>query len=147
MSNIIITISRECGTGGREIACRLGEKLGLRVYDKAILDYSEIIKKDPSDIDALNRRAFAYYEMRDYDKARTDYEAVLKINPTDYLSALGIVLVLQKTNKVSEAVTRIGFLIAAYPDLPGTAAVMLIYDDHGTLRTYTTPAFEKLIIQ
>ena len=37
--------------------------------------------------------------------------------------------------------------IAAHPDLPGTAAVMLIYDDHGTLRTYTTPAFEKLIIQ
>lgn len=90
--------------------------LNLKHYDKAILDYTEIIKKDPSDIEALNRRAFAYYEMRDYDKARADYEAVLKINPTDYLSALGIVLVLQKTNKVSEAVTRIGFLIAAYPD-------------------------------
>ena len=35
--------------------------------------------------------------------------------------------------------------IAAHPDGPGTAAVMLIYDDHGTLRTYTTPTFDKLI--
>ena len=38
MTNIIITINRESGTGGREIANRLGEKLGLRVYDKTILE-------------------------------------------------------------------------------------------------------------
>lgn len=35
--------------------------------------------------------------------------------------------------------------IAAHPDGPGTDAVMFIYDDHGTLRTYTTPAFDNLI--
>ena len=35
--------------------------------------------------------------------------------------------------------------IANHPDGPGTAAVMFIYDDHGTLRTYATPKFEKLI--
>ena len=38
MNKTIITISRECGSGGREIANRLGEKLGLRVYDKTILE-------------------------------------------------------------------------------------------------------------
>lgn len=38
MNKIIITINRECGTGGREIAYLLGEKLGLKVYDRAILD-------------------------------------------------------------------------------------------------------------
>ena len=31
MSKIIITINRECGSGGREIAHLLGEKLGLKV--------------------------------------------------------------------------------------------------------------------
>lgn len=35
--------------------------------------------------------------------------------------------------------------IAAHPDGPGTDAVMFIYDDHGALCTYTTPAFDKLI--
>ena len=38
MSKIIITINRECGSGGREIARLLGEKLGLKVFDKAILE-------------------------------------------------------------------------------------------------------------
>lgn len=38
MGNIIITINRESGSGGREIARRLGEKLGIPVYDKAVLD-------------------------------------------------------------------------------------------------------------
>ncbi|MBR1514851.1 MAG: cytidylate kinase-like family protein [Bacteroidales bacterium] len=34
----IIAINREFGSGGREIACKLGELLGINVYDKAILD-------------------------------------------------------------------------------------------------------------
>lgn len=38
MSKTIITINRECGSGGREIARQIGELLGLKVYDKAILE-------------------------------------------------------------------------------------------------------------
>lgn len=38
MSKTIITINRECGCGGRDIARRLGETLGLKVYDKSILE-------------------------------------------------------------------------------------------------------------
>ena len=38
MSNMIITINRENGSGGREIAHLLGEKLNLKVYDKAIFE-------------------------------------------------------------------------------------------------------------
>ena len=38
MNKTIITINRECGSGGRDIACRMGEILGLKVYDKAILE-------------------------------------------------------------------------------------------------------------
>lgn len=35
---IIITINRECGTGGGEIARLLGEKLGIKVYGRTILE-------------------------------------------------------------------------------------------------------------
>ena len=38
MSKTIITINRECGCSGREIARRMGEILGLKVYDKSILE-------------------------------------------------------------------------------------------------------------
>lgn len=38
MNKIIITINRECGTGGREIAYLIGEKLGLKVYDRSMLE-------------------------------------------------------------------------------------------------------------
>ena len=34
----VIAINREFGTGGSEIACKLGELLGITVYDKAILN-------------------------------------------------------------------------------------------------------------
>lgn len=38
MNNIVITVNRECGSGGREIAYKLGEKLGLKVYDRDLLE-------------------------------------------------------------------------------------------------------------
>lgn len=38
MSNLVITVNRECGSGGREIARKLGEILGLKVYDRRILE-------------------------------------------------------------------------------------------------------------
>lgn len=38
MSKTIITINRECGSGGRDIAHRMGELLSIKVYDKAILE-------------------------------------------------------------------------------------------------------------
>ena len=34
--------------------------------------------------------------------------------------------------------------IAAHPGEPGTDMVFLIYDDHGSLATYATPAFKKI---
>ncbi len=104
--------------------------LNLKNYGKAVLDYSDIIKKDPANTEALNRRGFAYFQMREYDKARADYERVLKQKPSDYLSALGVALVLQKTNKTSEAITRMGFLMAAYPDNPDLYEVRAsMYED------------------
>lgn len=38
MGNYVVTVSRECGSGGRTIARKLGEKLGLKVYDREFLN-------------------------------------------------------------------------------------------------------------
>lgn len=39
MSQVIISISREYGSGGREIAEKLSERFGIAYYDKNILDH------------------------------------------------------------------------------------------------------------
>jgi cytidylate kinase len=36
--NLIITIGRECGAGGRSVAAVLSEKYGIKVYDEELLD-------------------------------------------------------------------------------------------------------------
>ena len=38
MNNTVITINRECGSGGGEVAQRLGEKLGIKVYNRVLLE-------------------------------------------------------------------------------------------------------------
>lgn len=38
MDKIIITINRQCGSGGGEMAKLLGEKLGMKVYDREMLE-------------------------------------------------------------------------------------------------------------
>ncbi len=35
--NLVITIGRECGSGGRRIGQMLAEKLGIKCYDKELL--------------------------------------------------------------------------------------------------------------
>lgn len=60
MANTIICIGREFGSGGHEIAMRLGELLHLKVYDNEILEmacaYGEVRKKllEQSDEKATN---------------------------------------------------------------------------------------------
>ena len=38
MENLIITIGRQLGSGGKEIAEKLGERLNIKVYDKTLLE-------------------------------------------------------------------------------------------------------------
>lgn len=38
MDKFVITINRECGSGGGEIARLLGKKLGVKVYDRSMLE-------------------------------------------------------------------------------------------------------------
>ena len=38
MKNYVISIGRQPGSGGKEIAERLGERLNIKVYDKTLLE-------------------------------------------------------------------------------------------------------------
>lgn len=63
MSNIIITINRESGSGGREVAYRLGEMLGLKVYDKAILEcLSEKYNLNQDEIERIKAKRTNFWD-------------------------------------------------------------------------------------
>lgn len=48
---IIVTINRECGAGGQEIAVKLAEKLGINVYASNLLE--EVAKELGTTVEAL----------------------------------------------------------------------------------------------
>jgi tetratricopeptide (TPR) repeat protein len=52
-------------------------------YDKALADYSEIIKLKPNDVRYLNYRAYIYETKDDLQNAMADNEKVLKIDPNN----------------------------------------------------------------
>ena len=52
--NILITVARQCGCGGREIAAKVAEALGIPLYDKEIIEaaakagdlHPEVVKRE-----------------------------------------------------------------------------------------------------
>jgi tetratricopeptide (TPR) repeat protein len=53
-------------------------------YDRAIADYTQVIKLDPNDAVAYYNRGRTYsYEKGDYDRARADWTKALQLNPND----------------------------------------------------------------
>ncbi len=79
MRDLVITIGREFGSGGREIGCKLSERLGIPFYDKElILKAAEKIQCGEGAIEFYEEKApallfapnslFAAYEMPMSDK-------------------------------------------------------------------------------
>ena len=56
---------------------------------EAALDYSEILKMDPSNLVALIGRAEAYRHSGQYDKAAADFREILKVKPDDLTAHVG----------------------------------------------------------
>ena len=53
----------------------------LKMYDKAIADYTQAIEKNPECAEAYNNRGIAYRKTGEYDKAIADYTQALEKNP------------------------------------------------------------------
>ena len=62
----IITISREFGSGGRQIGCQLAERLGIPFYDK------ELIKMAAEDIE-IEEHIFEMYDNAFMEKEEVKY--------------------------------------------------------------------------
>ncbi|MGE0422384.1 MAG: tetratricopeptide repeat protein [Reyranellaceae bacterium] len=51
--------------------------------DRAIADYNEAIRLDPSNVDAYVRRGIAYTENGQHDQAIIDFDEALRLKPDD----------------------------------------------------------------
>jgi len=56
-------------------------------YERAIADYTKVLKIKPDDYETLKLRGDAYYDKGDIDRAIADYNEALRIKP-DYRNAL-----------------------------------------------------------
>lgn len=65
MGKMIITINRESGSGGRHIAFRLGELLGINVYDKAAIEGIKTYKPENKKITSREAYYAQIQKMRD----------------------------------------------------------------------------------
>ena len=54
----------------------------MKDYTKAVEDY-DVVLKEKDDPAILDRRAFAYWNLKEYDKAIADYDAIIKDKPKD----------------------------------------------------------------
>ncbi|GBU25742.1 hypothetical protein R83H12_02397 [Fibrobacteria bacterium R8-3-H12] len=52
-------------------------------YDRAIDDYTAVLRIEPDNHEALYNRGIAHYLKGDYDLAIEDYKAVLQIDPNN----------------------------------------------------------------
>jgi len=58
-------------------------------YNKALADYTQAIKLDPTFAPAYRERGAAYSGLGDYEKAIADYNQALRLNPNDTDAYLG----------------------------------------------------------
>jgi tetratricopeptide (TPR) repeat protein len=55
----------------------------LKQYEKAIEDFTKLIKVSPKDIEAYRRRGYAYSLSGENEKALEDYRKILELKPGD----------------------------------------------------------------
>lgn len=70
--NKVITISREFGSGGREIGFRLAQKLGIPFYDKELIEMAAEDSNISADLFHANDEKIAHIERPDNSYAPID---------------------------------------------------------------------------
>jgi tetratricopeptide (TPR) repeat protein len=85
----LVTRNSESGPSTRENANKVSELIlrgqawnEKKEYDKAVKDFTEAIRLDPTHADAYNGRGDAWKEKKEHDKAIIDYTEAIRLNPS-----------------------------------------------------------------
>ena len=89
--------------------------LDMGYWDKAYVDYCNVIDLDDKNQEALGFRAYIYMRRRQYQDARNDYQKLLEVVPGDKTARIGMAMVNQKLQRYRESLEEFNRLIVDYP--------------------------------
>lgn len=95
---------------------KAGWNLQLHQWQYALDEYNKILKRNPQNVAALFYRAYSNEMLHRYNFARLDYENVLVLVPGHFEALLGLALLNQKDNHLTEAYDQINMLVTQNPD-------------------------------
>jgi tetratricopeptide (TPR) repeat protein len=90
--------------------------LDLNNWDKAYIDYCNVIDLDRNHIEAHLFRAYINVQRRNYQEARTDYKTILEAKPGHKTALIGLAYLDQKELRYRDALEGFTRLITTYPD-------------------------------
>ncbi len=89
--------------------------LEKNLFDRAYVDYCNVIDIDKKNKEALLFRAYIYMQRRDYKGARIDYNTLLQEEPGNNTARLGRALLNQKELKYRESLEDFNKLVSDNP--------------------------------
>ena len=90
--------------------------LEKNLFNKAYVDYCQVMDVDKKNTEALLMRAYIYMLRRDYKGARLDYQRLLEIDPKNYNGRLGLATLEQKEGKFRESLDLLNQLLVEFPE-------------------------------
>ncbi|PJB15911.1 MAG: hypothetical protein CO118_01690 [Flavobacteriales bacterium CG_4_9_14_3_um_filter_32_8] len=85
-------------------------------YYDAISYYNKVVKKEPANIEATQKIAFAYRKLKDYQNAEVFYAKATEINPSESTNFLYYGQALKNNNKVALAKNQFENYLAKNPN-------------------------------
>lgn len=120
MSHKIITIARQFGSGGHEIAQRLSEQLGIPLYDRNLVEMAaEKMGHSPVSVEKVDESALssflASYQIPKEPNSVTGYG--LSLNDSTYVTQTIIIEALAQKGPCIIVGRCSNYVLRSYPDL------------------------------
>ena len=132
MNNFIITINRECGSGGGEIARLLGKKLGVKVYDRRILDsVAQQFDLSVEKIERIKAQKTTWWDdfcrfYQQFGAVSSSYDTLLEATPLSVYHAEARLMRELAAKESCIIIGRAGFHV--FRDEPNAVHILIIAD-------------------
>lgn len=132
MNNLIITVNRECGTGGRTIARKMSEILGVKYYDRHVLDsIAEHFNMSVEEIERVKAQKSSWWDeichfYQQFGAASSIDTSAKQASPASIYAAERKLLLEIAEKESCVIVGRAGFHI--FRDYPNAIHLMFIAD-------------------
>lgn len=91
-------------------------KIQMGKYDEAIIEFTQALKVDSLDLNALSKRAFCYSYNGKYEEAIRDYDKLLKLKPDHTFGYLSRGSAKNKLKKFNQAISDFDKVLSLEPN-------------------------------